>query len=86
MSDGRPHPDATEPIIIGTEFGPWLKTRYISTRATSCRIAVGVALISTSVGEDMTCGKHVNLFIWDWRTGQKYFVSDIPILFPEVLS
>jgi len=75
MSDGSPHPDAAEPVIIGTEFGPWQTIHDISIRATGCRLAVVVSLASTHMGEE---GTHENLFIWDWRTGQKYFVSRIP--------
>jgi len=78
MSDGRPHPDATEPIIIGTEFGPWRTINEISIQATGCRLAVKVTLVGTPTDEEGTDETHENLFIWDWRTGQKYFVSDVP--------
>ena len=84
MSDGCPHPDAAEPIIFGTEFGPWQRICDISVQATGLKLAVKVSLdLPTTNGSE---GKHDNLFIWDWRTGQKYIVSGIPSFFSAVGS
>lgn len=78
MSNGRPHPDAAEPIIIGTEFGPWRGIHDISIFATSCKLAVKVSLLDIPTPTASGEGRHENLFVWDWRTGQKYIVSGIP--------
>ena len=77
MSDGSPHPDAIEPIIIGTDFGPWRIIDEVTVQATGCRLAVRVSLHNIPFSKE---GRHENLFIWDWRTGQKYFVGVIPSL------
>jgi hypothetical protein len=78
MSDGSPHPDAIDPIIIGTEFGPWRTIDEITIQATGCRLAVTVSLHNTPFDGS---GMHDNLFIWDWKTGQKYLVSVVQVYF-----
>jgi len=75
MSDGSPHPDAVEPVIIGTEFGPWQRVHWVSIEATGRRLAADVSLVQH---DNMDGMRHNNLFIWDWRTGQKYCVSRVP--------
>ena len=82
MSDGSPHPDAIEPVIIGANFVPQKTIGDITILATGHRFAARVSLRDTLFREER--GK--NLFIWDWRTGQKYFVSVIPSLFLAVAS
>jgi len=62
MSDGSPHPDAIEPIIIGTEFGPWRTTDEINIQETSCGLAVRVSLRNAPFSN---VRRHENLFIWD---------------------
>lgn len=82
MSDGSPHPDAIESVIIETNFGPQKTIEEITILATGHRFAARVSLRDTLFREER--GK--NLFIWDWRTGQKYFVSVIPSLLLAVAS
>lgn len=76
MNDGRPHPEAADPIITGPTFPYGTEIIEGELQLTSCRLAARVVLL------ELPRGGSEHLIVWDWRTGGKCMVCFCCLLLP----
>jgi len=69
MSDGQPHPEATESIITGPAFSPGADPAGGEVQLTGFRVAARIVPLGLE-----------HLIVWDWKTGEKHVVRPSRLL------